>query len=395
MKITIATYCSHCRSHIEVLLRCPTPFGSESACPNSRYPLHHWLHSPFLSTPRSQSNVHGQYEWIDKQAFECSAPQCMAALIITTRPPRLDPQDVFILTDRATIRERAQAYECEDGEEVDIPEPVNVLTNLKAYINNALTDTAPRRIPSGNKRFATTLGGSACSLLLKRLGFRYDAETEYWDPPEFQSPIDTPFEDERRLVLDDVNVELLELLSARPWAETSKAKITPTRPVEAFKDLETALGCLDFSKRVSSLRSVDYTRDEHPYYASLGALADFSDQLLEFAYDRQKDTDPLNAPYYFECLVDIAKGRQSTDLDTRVAMLRSSGVYSVQDVHSAYKYFNLTSQNLPDEFIIGCFRSRIQDSPRQEVEAREMLRIIGHSRNSDQILQVASNSEYL
>ena len=61
------------------------------------------------------------------------------------------------------------------------------------------------------------------------------------------------------------------------------------------------------------------------YYASLGALRDFSHQLVAFSHDRQSDCDPENALYYFDCLQDIANGRQSESLIIKASTLESQG----------------------------------------------------------------------
>jgi len=62
------------------------------------------------------------------------------------------------------------------------------------------------------------------------------------------------------------------------------------------------------------------------HYASLGAMREFSDDLIVFAFDRQCDCDPLTSPYYFDCLRGIAQGRQSDTLNTRVAIAASQGI---------------------------------------------------------------------
>lgn len=56
------------------------------------------------------------------------------------------------------------------------------------------------------------------------------------------------------------------------------------------------------------------------YYASLGALADFDDSLILFAFSRQVAVDMENKAYYFECLQDLAAGRESETLGVQVAM---------------------------------------------------------------------------
>ena len=116
-----------------------------------------------------------------------------------------------------------------------------------------------------------------------------------------------------------------------------------------------------------------------------------------FAYDRQVQTDPGNAAYYFECLQDLAIGRKSAVLEEKVQILASEGQTNRKEVAKAYGYFGIDpvhSAHLTDEIIVGQFRARLQDiSPTLEDETRNMLRIIGQARQSSKILQEASNGE--
>ena len=132
------------------------------------------------------------------------------------------------------------------------------------------------------------------------------------------------------------------------------------------------------------------------YYASLGATLDFSDSLLIFAYERQTASDPESAPYYLECLQDLAEGRKSDELMTKAVLMESEGQFSRKDIPKAYQYFGLnsSSRELDDETIIGSFRSRVGDAPRQEAEMRRALRIIGLDRKSVRIQSEAANCEF-
>ncbi len=133
------------------------------------------------------------------------------------------------------------------------------------------------------------------------------------------------------------------------------------------------------------------------YYASLGATSEFSDPLLIFSYERQTSCDPDNAPYYLECLQDLAKGRESELLETKAVLMESEGQISRKDIHNAYRYFGMDprSRELDDDTIIGNFRSRVGDAPRQETEMRRALGIIGLNRKSVKIQFEAANCEIL
>lgn len=124
-------------------------------------------------------------------------------------------------------------------------------------------------------------------------------------------------------------------------------------------------------------------------------MADFSDALILFSYARQVAVDLANSTYYFECLQDIAIGRNSPILGEYVQILASQGQTNRKEVASAYAYLGIEpghANHLTDDIIIGKFRARLQDiSPAVIEETRSALRTIGNARQSDKIIQEASN----
>ena len=127
------------------------------------------------------------------------------------------------------------------------------------------------------------------------------------------------------------------------------------------------------------------------FYAGLGSIEDFHDELIKFAYDRQIASDPDNTPYYLECLQGIAAGRHSEELQTKVAIEASGDKISFGDVRAAYKELGLTvNGNHEDDTIIGIFKSRIVDAPKQEPELRRALTVIGQNRSSQKLQVMAS-----
>jgi len=175
----------------------------------------------------------------------------------------------------------------------------------------------------------------------------------------------------------------------------------------------TLTSCTDAKAKGRETRSTNHEED-HPYvprfhlhrrscllttcsyYASLGAVGDFDDALILFAFSRQGAVDIENKAYYFECLQDLAAGRQSEMLQMQVALLASQGLTSKRDTERAYQYFGIdpTHANvIGDDHIIGCFRSRLADvSVIQAEEARKQLRVLGDVRDSDRIRSEASGS---
>lgn len=160
-------------------------------------------------------------------------------------------------------------------------------------------------------------------------------------------------------------------------------KLQAVQPLPALKYVERSLACYDYPTRS---RTVDLSAEEHPHYLSLGAVENFTDHFLEWAYDRQCQCDPLNKAYYLDCLNGIANGRESSDLQMRVVMATSAGEHGLKAIEDSYKFFGLTAETTEgDDHIMGLYKSRIESAPRQKDEARECLAVIAKHRNSDQI----------
>jgi len=189
--------------------------------------------------------------------------------------------------------------------------------------------------------------------------------------------------DKNRQFLSDIITELQVII----------IKLSPegtlNMPLPALKDIERSLGYHDYPTRS---RTIDLETLEHPYYASLGACENFTDELLSWAYDRQRDCDPTNRPYYFDCLQDLATGRGSPDLQMKVALAESAGELGLQAIKNAYKFFALDPTTVEgDDHIMGLYKSRIESAPRQKDEARQSLLIIAKQRNSAKIEALAND----
>jgi ubiquitin carboxyl-terminal hydrolase 25/28 len=131
------------------------------------------------------------------------------------------------------------------------------------------------------------------------------------------------------------------------------------------------------------------------YFASLGALSDFADTLVDFAYERQTQCDALNEPYYYECIQSIAKQRGSEELQLKTTMLESKGLVSRRDLSEAYRYFHLPSDGgaTDDDRIYNVFQAQHTDSGVQEQErAREMLGRIGRRRGSKLLMNASQQT---
>ena len=206
----------------------------------------------------------------------------------------------------------------------------------------------------------------------------------FWQQPKIT--------DETRAFFDDVTTEISIQLALRPMAEKQASKTNFSfMPIPAERFIQIVLGYLDYPTR-SRIISLDPEEPDHPHYISLGADRDFRDDYLTWAYDRQCACDPANVPYYLDCLSAIAQGRDSSDLQTKVVMITSSGEFGLKAIHEAYRFFGLHPETKEgDDHIIGVFKSRVESAPRQKEEARNSLLAIAKSRNSEKIRAVAND----
>lgn len=161
-------------------------------------------------------------------------------------------------------------------------------------------------------------------------------------------------------------------------------------PVPAQKDIEQILGYHGYPKKS---RLIDLTTEPHPYYASLGAMDDFTDALLGWCYDRQRACDPGNKPYYLDCLRDLAKGRSSEDLNLKVALAESNGEVGLSEIEASYRYLGIDPNSSESEdYILNCYRARVVSAPKQKSDAKKALLMIGHHRYSTRIQAIAQNN---
>ncbi|KAG9858946.1 cysteine proteinase, partial [Aureobasidium melanogenum] len=379
----VAACCRKCRLHLTLSIDYPDT-GCIQPCPNRDYPLHHLRHT---STDTDALRV--SYD------FECSNLACQAHVHVTYEIPVLTKHDIKVLTDPQALTRRyehvLEAYP--DREGVRQATPGDVFFRLKRYVSDSLVEgNARRSFPARNKRFMEAFG-TDCDLLLERLGFRKGEDGNGEDQWQLPSPKPVNDPDPLRHMLERLAVELLYLNDEYC---ASHALPNPSRP--SYQDSK-----VDFARTLSAQnydkvpgRNLDSTEEDHPCYASLGALGDFSDRLIAFSYERQAACDPIEGPYYFDCLQDLATGRQSEILITKSATLASQNTLSRKDINQAYKALGIEprfQENVDDEEIIGLYKSRWSDSSTAgQSDLKIALKTVGQARNSRYILDTAADT---
>ncbi|CAK3972077.1 Ubiquitin carboxyl-terminal hydrolase 2 [Lecanosticta acicola] len=388
-----AVICKKCRIHADVHIH----FASASnPCPNHDYPLHHFQR---VHAEDYQSTNRLSYVW------QCSGPACGAQLRITFRMPRISPQQKVMLTDTELLKRRYEAVMKEDTNRDNVRRatPVESLTRLRKYIKDSLDPKHTRRTFSAyNKRFMEAFGvyGRDCADILNELGFRHgvdDEGSEIWTLPQPGVLDDRLRADGTHLreLLEDVELEL-EVLMAKLAHETGAVNPAAAEGgwTSADKDIERTLAVQGYARH-SSLRRVGASNEELPYFSALGALPDFADSLLVFSFDRQVLCDPEKRAYYFECLQTITDGRNTEQLQMKVATLNSQGEISRRDLSAAFRTLNIpvSEHQASDERILNLFHVRILDLGSQaEAEARQALYKIGVARNSQQLIGTAQRA---
>ncbi|KAF2198172.1 cysteine proteinase [Delitschia confertaspora ATCC 74209] len=401
----IASYCMKCRWHLELMVDFRDDGFRTLPCPaDTEFPLHHFI----FQGEKGPSHDHfGDRKIPRDYRFRCSAPRCPVHLHVRLLPPRLKDEYITLLTDKILLKkrlDRAGVIEprCQNEQ---VAKPVDGLLFLRTYLRDSLQPKQGKgRIPLLNRKFLKTFGED-CDALLTELGFVREEEDDtegvrvtVWylpKPPPPGNPLDPA---NKRTVLEDVRYELAALILNLPAAERGTPNNDyPGEQKSSLADIQRAFGCLNYARKPLDHSESSTPREEdHPYYAGLGAVGDLSDALILFAYNRQTDVDSVNNTYYFECLQAIAIGRNSNMLGEKVQILASQGQVNRRDVCKAYKYFGIQPEHSPhltDDIIIGQFRSRLSDiSSALQEETRNMLRIIGSSRQSERILHEASNA---
>ncbi|RPA95079.1 cysteine proteinase [Choiromyces venosus 120613-1] len=399
----IAAICQSCRMHfnIEIEFTKPVEFGADVIpCPNkdsrNQYrhsPLHHFRYEAKVSSPldTSRYDKKSRERWMDKRVFSCSSTNCPIVVTVTTQPAMIRPGLLDLLISEKSreirVKEAARINPNDVPADVAPQTPYQVLETLCTYIKNHKSGDQ-RSIFAENKRYLCNLGEDCGEVMnLAHFTKSTDPNTNAWipaSPVELNDPHSEAQQDlcglleEVTILMDDEKRRgVAPAKSGRVRQKTERAELG-AKWLLAFHKYDNTNGW-----------QFDLTVPEHPHYAGIGAVGDMSDALINWAYERQRACDPFNAPYYFGCFEDIARGRESENLQFEVARLRSEGQFSTSDLENSYKSLDIDPVTSDDDLIVGVFKSRLADAPRQEGPMREDMRIIGTARRSEKILSFA------
>ena len=388
--------CHHCHWHLSVTVEF-MPVRSEHAgyCPTRHSPLHHFAQTS-VGRPSSDDGKDEKY------FYRCTV--CPTAVRIDYRPPRLSHQDLILLVDPDLLEQRLHNAVIHDAqrEGLEAQHAINVVEALATYIRDAVSgepNKTKKMIPVLNKRWMLSFGED-CEELLARLGFTKTEDGQSMSLP--QVPMDGALDpDSKRATLLDVREELLSfILTHFSKKERERLKWVTASDLQSNPDPGALVKVMLGAGTYDHIAKRFDGRDE-PFYAALGAMHDFSDDLILYAFDRQTycDRDSDHPPYYLDCLTAIANTRNSENLQLQLAKLVSEGYYGRSDIDKAYSYFNIDldkAADMSDDLILGIFQARLGSEPVSRVaEMRQQLRIIGEARHSTVLQNSAANSKSL
>jgi ubiquitin carboxyl-terminal hydrolase 25 len=393
-----AAICQNCRWHLQVRTTFrPLADRSYQYCPSELSRLHHFVLDSAAVEKDGQVNINSGME---SYHFHCT--NCPCGVQCRVAPPRLDDNSIELLTSQYRLEQRCEILKAEDPERKGVmpQRAIQVLEALYAYLRDSMKPSKERkRIPKANRRFRLSLGDD-CEEFLKWLGFSDETDEAWWALPEI--PPSNPLgEYNRRQLVEDVREELLALIRQWPDSERQGLKQISSSEWTAVVDngLERILSSSVYDKVSATRRTLDLSGSEENAYAGLGALWDFADDLVLFAFQQQAKNDEAHAIFYFDCLLAITGKRGSESLNVAVATMASQDFISSSDVEDAYRYFTIdlrVAPSLVDEHILGIFQSRLADSPpAQEADLRRRLHIIGKARGSLALMEAAEHSEFL
>lgn len=134
-------------------------------------------------------------------------------------------------------------------------------------------------------------------------------------------------------------------------------------------------------------------------YGGLGAMANFSDRLISWCYDRQILVDPDQRPIYFECLREVADARNSESLGIKAVTLASEGEVTHQELEHAYFTLGMNpiqARNLDDEHLLSSYHAQLFNAgPQHKLQLRSSLKIVASHRQSNLLRNAAEERKIL
>jgi ubiquitin carboxyl-terminal hydrolase 25 len=367
------------------------------------FPLHHLVFVDSRSADESGVSYSKHYPIVSVERFVCSAGPCTFELTLEISDPRVPLSWVDLLKPDRIRKNIRQARE-EDPERYQDArdEWANAgLQVLNTYMKDVLEGTT-KNISKRNKRFHVTFGPD-CDSIFETLEYETKivpnnaGDEVYWVPPSVEKVVGQPTPIGSRLAYyEDVRTEIQSLIVRSGVAVAQQ-------PALAGSHIEKALHCANYPK-------IHFNKED-PYnpaeaavpaeYRILGALPNYSKELMLYAYHRQCDVWPGQAKILADSLRQVAS--KTTDLYFQeAAMLQVSLVESAAEpgahgnqgdddmLWQAYQTLEMVYPNKEsDDDVIRAYRDLAARKPDMADTARAMLEVIGKHRGSQKIKDAA------
>lgn len=167
--------CAKCRHHLQVTVSNSDTVGQPGQGITNH--IHHLVYqSGQFGKDACEVTAKGQS--VEVFHYECSYFTCSTRVSVSVASPLLSEYWVWILMDKGLQQARTEDAIAEYPDLLGVGQPpaIEVLTNLRTYISNALRNRQRSRpIPAVNKRFMTCFGakGQPCRRILEFLEFTY------------------------------------------------------------------------------------------------------------------------------------------------------------------------------------------------------------------------------
>ncbi|RIB14532.1 hypothetical protein C2G38_2095615 [Gigaspora rosea] len=241
------------------------------------------------------------------------------------------------------------------------------------------TENQKSRININSKVFTQKIVfDSASKAFFDKLGYEL-ADDQFFDPPSLTK------DDIIKLqhVLEEIDMKTMEI-SEKASKDYNKLYELYEKP---YKKLESILGTKYEQKqhRTSSpFDPTNATRSPSLSCTTLGCVSDMDDKILEWAYTKAIEESPEKIPEYLQSIFEVSKERNSESLQQLVAVQKSLGNYSKDDVMEAYKTMN-ANPNVSDQQLIDAYVYYQNDGTSAITKYRDALSIIGKYRRSELI----------
>ena len=179
-------------------------------------------------------------------------------------------------------------------------------------------------------------------------------------------------------------------------ANATRLKLTAPQP-----KIKAALGGHDVPRRATTTNewvSVGpQTSSIEPaieQYDLLGATSDVSDSVIVRLYETQLSLHDSTGPTYLGALDKIAQVRGSDEIQVKVAIERSCGKLSQEEIDAAYAQLR-AEQNWSEDQLIEAFHSGMEqaDNNARKEELRAMFKIVAKLRGSELMEMILSSMD--